>query len=136
MENKKQENWEERLEGAKYIGKIIMQGNRTTITLQGIVDEESLMVIIGGFHAEEIYSHTEDDNLWMGIRANHFAVEIGTIEHNLEYVGLDDLGVTEALRHVEDGIYEGESAQFCLVTGNHKGTRVTTIWLLKDTLKF
>lgn len=44
----KQENWEERLEGAKYIGKIIMQGNRTTITLQGIVDEESLMVILGG----------------------------------------------------------------------------------------
>ena len=33
MENKKQENWEERLEGAKYIGKLIMQGNRTTITL-------------------------------------------------------------------------------------------------------
>lgn len=136
MENKKQENWEERLEGAKYIGKIIMQGNRTTITLQGIIDEESLMVILGGFHAEEIYSHTEADNLWMGIRANHFAVEIGTIEHNLEYLGLDDLGVTESLHHVEDGIYEGESAQFCLVTGNHKGTRVTTIWLLKDTLKF
>ena len=92
--------------------------------------------VVGYFHAKEIYSHTEADNLWMGIRANHFAVEIGTIEHNLGYLGLDDLGVKESLHHVEDGIYEGESAQFCLVTGNHKGTRVTTIWLLKDTLKF
>lgn len=130
------ENWEKRLDGAKYVGQTIIQSNRLAITLQGVVDEENLMCILGGFHAEEIYSHTEANNLWMGIRANHFAVEIGTIEHDLKYVGLDDLSVTESLYQGETGIYKGESAQFCLVTGNHKGTRVTTIWVLKDTFKF
>ena len=58
--------------------------------------------IFGSFHSELILGVEKKDDYFCGIRANHFCVEIGWSEM----------------------IY----GVFAIVTGNHKGTRVSTIF--------
>lgn len=133
-------NWEDQLKGAVFIGELIFDELEFNYGTEGRISKERLDDLIRMFHAEEVYLHTEDDEWWMGIRANHFAVEIGTTEYSLEDLGLEDLqkelDIREYENYASDGTIEGESPQFCLVTGNHKGMRMTTVWLLKETMKY
>lgn len=133
-------NWEDQLKGATFIGELRFDEINFNYGDRARVSKDRLNDIIRRFHAEEVYLHTEDDERWMGIRADHFAVEIGTTEYSLEDLGLEDLqkelDIKEYMNYVGDGTIEGESPQFCLVTGNHKGMRMTTIWLLKETMKY
>ena len=132
-------NWEDQLKGARFIGEFIFDELEFNYGTEDRISKERLDDLIRTFHAEQVYLHTEYDEWWMGIRANHFAVEIGTTECSLEDLGLEDLqkelGLKEYMNYLDDGTLEGESPQFCLVTGNHKGMRMTTVWLLKETKK-
>lgn len=65
-------------------------------------DTETLEVF-SGFHAERIIERTEPDGYFAWIRANHFAIEIGWSEFS-------------------------DSELIIIVTANHKGTRISTLW--------
>ena len=68
-------------------------------------DVETLK-IFSGFHAEKIVEHKEPDEYFAGIRANHFAIEIGWSEF------AEDL----------------DNDLIVVVTANHKGTRISKLW--------
>lgn len=132
-------NWEDDLKVGKFVGEVLFEGTNMEFGHRNNVSNEQLGLLISMFHAEEVHLHTEDDEWWMGIRANHFAVEIGTTEVSLEELGLikyqEELGIKEYMNYLDDGTLEGESPQFCIVTGNQKGARMFTVWLLADTMK-
>ena len=58
---------------------------------------------INSFHAEKVYMLQENDDYFLGIRANHFVVEEGTSENHDEIV--------------------------YLISANHKGVRLQTMLL-------
>lgn len=81
-----------------FIGKMVFEEDE-------IETKGKTISIISGFHAEKIIEHEEPDKYFAGLRANHFSVEIGWSELSNS---LNDIIV--------------------IVTANHKGTRVTTVW--------
>lgn len=130
MENKKQENWEERLEGAKYIGYITLQASNFDVDINvKSLSYSDFLLILETFHTNEVHMHTENDEWWSGIRADHFVVEFGGIEYTLDELGLDNIGIEETYAFVDEES-TGKMADFCLVTGNHKGCRRTAVLLL------
>lgn len=62
--------------------------------------------VLNSFHARTVLKVERDDNYFCGIRANHFAIEVGWSESLLE----DDSTVY-------------------VVTANHKGVRVVTVFV-------
>lgn len=84
--------------------------------------------VVGYFHAKEIYTHEVDDDYFMGIRANHFVIEIGVVDYGA--LGQNVSDVYTFLR--EQGLPDYRIPVIALVTGNHKGVRKTTVWLLDE----
>lgn len=69
-------------------------------------NEERLF--LNGFHTTNSIFVEEEDNYFVGIRANHFVVEIGTTENPIDKQDTID-------------------TEFAVVTANHKGSRYVTV---------
>lgn len=65
---------------------------------------EADIEVLNGFHMSDVLSFYLDDEYFLGMRANHFAVEFGWNEYN------------------EDGPNQ------VLVSANHKGTRLISLF--------
>lgn len=81
-----------------------------------IDDLESLndieLEVLTTFHAQDVLKVEKDDRRFCGIRANHFAIEIGW---------------SEALLEDDSTVY--------VITANHKGSRVVTVfvdWFIEE----
>jgi hypothetical protein len=97
-------NLKELINQSKEIGKIVFYEDYME------TDNETYLAY-SSFHATKIYEHTEDDNYFAGIRANHFAIEVGYVE----YAPKDTIS------------WSVEEPNFILVTANHKGTRISKL---------
>ena len=73
------------------------------------------MQILRFFHANEVYQLNLDDDYFKGIRANTFCIEVGWSE----------------LYSVYRNGAETYPALY-LVTANHKGTRMITMWAVEE----
>lgn len=75
-----------------------------------INDLESLnnvdLEILSTFHAQDVLKVEKDDSHFCGIRANHFAIEVGWSESLLE-----------------------DNSTVYVITANHKGSRVVTVFV-------
>ena len=67
---------------------------------------ETELEILTTFHAKDVLKVERDDSRFCGIRANHFAVEVGW---------------SEALSEDDSTVY--------VITANHKGVRVVTVFV-------
>lgn len=97
-------NLKELINQSKEIGKVLFYEDC-------VETEHETYLAYSSFHATEIYEHTEDDDYFAGIRANHFVIEIGYVEYAPK-------GTTS---------YSVEEPNFILVTANHKGTRISKL---------
>ena len=104
------------LEGAKVVGSYsplahgydLGQQTPTAETKEYFFDEETnLALILTGFHAVDYYTVKLDDDYIGNIRANHFMIEVGWSEEGMSQ----------------------EHESIILVTGNHKGMRLTDIYV-------
>lgn len=89
--------------------------------------------VVGYFHAKEIYTHELDDDYFMGIRANHFVIEIGVVDY-----GALGQNVNDVYTFLKEQSRSNKSSLpvVALVTGNHKGARKTTVWLLDEAANY
>ncbi|MBX8938509.1 hypothetical protein [Enterococcus gilvus] len=98
------------LKNATYLGRIVFYENE--IDVRHSVDEfkwvEDFQFLFSTFHATEISIHTEEDDYFAGIRADHFVIEEGWSE--------------------AEGFVPGKA--IVIVTANHKGIRTSTAWRL------
>lgn len=90
--------------------------------------DDRVQFVVGYFHAKELYTHELDDDYFMRIRANHFVIEIGVIDYA---VLAQNIGDTYTFLK-EQGLPDYHIPVIALVTGNHKGARKTTVWLLDE----
>ena len=90
--------------------------------------DDRVQFVVGYFHAKELYTHELDDDYFMRIRANHFVIEIGVIDYAVLAQNIGD--VSTFLK--EQGLPDYHIPVVALVTGNHKGVRKTTVWLLDE----
>ena len=87
-------------------------------------------LIMQSFHAKEVVHVKRNDSYFMHIRANNFVVEIGELDYEVPIS-------EETLKDLNDKIRQLlqnsiSDFNFALVTGNHKGVRATTIWVIPN----
>lgn len=68
-----------------------------------IDDDKNATNLLNGFHVQKVFMVEKDDEYLAGIRANHFVIEEGWTE------------------------IKGYENKIVVITGNHKGSRMTTI---------
>lgn len=66
----------------------------------------NLLEVLSTFHAQDVLKVEKDDSYFCGIRANHFAIEVGWSESLL-----------------------GDDSTVYVITANHKGCRVVTVFV-------
>lgn len=69
-------------------------------------NNKKIFNFLKGFHTKDSTIVTRDDDYFVGLRANHFVVEVGYSEQPY------------------DG--DGEEQRYAIITANHKGSRLTT----------
>lgn len=88
----------------EYLSRILHKNN-AVIYCKSLTDlTESDIELLNGFHMNEVSSFYLNDEYFLGMRANHFAVEFGWNEHN------------------EDG------PEQVLISANHKGIRLVSLF--------
>lgn len=96
------------LKNAQEIGKVVFYED-------GIESDEETYAAFCSFHAVQVLEHTEDDDYFVGIRANHFSIEIGYVE----YAPKNSVS------------WSVDKPNFVLITANHKGTRISKLLEIK-----
>ena len=97
-------DFKELVNESKEIGRVVFYEDR-------METDDKTYLAYSSFHATKIYEHTENDDYFAGIRANHFMIEIGYAEYAPE-------NVTS---------WSVDEPNLILVTANHKGTRISKL---------
>lgn len=97
-----------------YLDKFIVARNNTDFA----------SIVMQSFHTKEVAHIKRNDSYFAHIRANNFCVELGVLDFEVPIEAED---YQKLVGELGTPI---EETTFALVTGNHKGLRVTTIWAL------